>query len=85
MRRGSFSTREPGRSAIARASAALARGNQHLALAIWLIVFVPGVGALALHHYEHAAWRRWADVVFVCAVSLAFTVAWAGEQAKRAR
>jgi hypothetical protein len=85
MRRGSFSSRGPGRSAVARASAALARGNQHLALALWLIVFMPGSAALALHHYVPAAWRRWADVVFVCAVALAFTVAWAGEQAKRAR
>ncbi len=83
--RGSQSRRAPERSAVARAAAALAHRNRHLALALWLITFVPAVGALAAHGYARTNWLHWADVVFFVAVSLGLAVAWVGEQAKRAK
>ena len=62
----------------------LARTNQHLALALWLITIVPAVGALAAHGYARTHWLHWADLVFFVCVALGLGVAWAGEQAKAA-
>jgi hypothetical protein len=75
----------PERSVVARASRALAHRNRHLALALWLITFVPLVAALAAHGYDRPRWRHWADVVFFCAAGAGLAIAWIGEQAKAAR
>jgi hypothetical protein len=83
--RGSRSSRLHGRSRVARVSAVLAHRNRHLALGLWLITFVPLVGALAAHGYDRAHWRHWADIVFFCATGAGLAVAWVGEQAKLAR
>ena len=81
--RGSHSSRVPGRTG-ARWSSALARRNRHLALAFWLITFVPAAGALAAHGYSRTNWLHWAHLVFFAAVALGLAAAWAGGQAKAA-
>jgi hypothetical protein len=73
------------RSGVARVCAALAHRNRHLALAVWLLTFVPLAGAVAAHGYDRPHWRHWANLVFYGAAACAFVVAWLGEQAKAAR
>jgi hypothetical protein len=80
---GSHDRWSPTRGRIGRTASALVRGNHHLVFAIWLLVIVPAVGALAAHGYDRDNWRHWADIVFFAVTPLAFALAWAGERLKR--
>ncbi len=80
---GSHSRWLEARGRIARFSAYLAHRNRHIALAIWLIVVVPALGSLAVHHYDPANWLHWAHLVFFTSTAAALAIAWIGEQTKR--